>query len=189
MAGQFFGAFLAAALVFGVYHTRWIQYDPALVSTAGTLTSCPGVQGLGFWGSFVDLLVGTAILTVSILVIGDRFNNTKGVAWSALGIALAQMAVSTAFGQHSLAINPARDLGPRLFVALAGFRGTGFRDLVWFPGVLGPFAGALIGAYICDFSIGRFLEQVTGVQGLDPEYSPVVPLPPPTGPAVPLDKR
>lgn len=75
---QLIGAFLAAALVFGVYHTRWIQFDPALTNTAGILTSFPGVSGLGFWGSFVDLLVGTAILMILILAIGDRFNNAKG---------------------------------------------------------------------------------------------------------------
>jgi len=103
------------------------------------------------------------------------------------------MAVSAAFGQHSFAVNPARDLGPRLFTALAGFKNTGFSDLVWLPGILGPFAGAFIGVYLYDFSIGRFLKQVnlgaTGAQGLDTEYTPIVPPPPPTGPSKPLNRR
>jgi len=51
-------------------------------------------------------------------------------------------------GEHCIwvALNPAWDLGSRLCAVFASFKDTGFRNLAWLLGVLGPFAGALIGA-------------------------------------------
>jgi glycerol uptake facilitator protein len=68
------------------------------------------------------------------------------------------MAIGMSFGgMHGYAINPARDLGPRLFAVLAGFKNNGLTDGsgVWLVPVVGPIIGALLGAWIYDYLIGQ----------------------------------
>ena len=173
VAGQFIGAFLGAAIVFAVYHAKWIQFDPGLTHTAGVFSTFPAVPG--FWPGFVDQVVGTALLMGLILAIGDKLNNPAGAAWGALAVAFVVMAIGMSFGaMNGYAINPARDAGPRIFAVLAGFKNTG--DLsVWLVPVIGPVVGALIGAFIYDFVIGKPLSRVnmaaTGEQGVDPAFN------------------
>ncbi|MFD2608828.1 MIP/aquaporin family protein [Deinococcus taklimakanensis] len=170
---QLIGAFLGAAIVFAVYHAKWMGVDPGLTSTAGVFSTFPAVPG--FWPGFLDQVVGTALLMGLILAIGDKLNNAQGSAWGPLAVAFVVMAVGISFGgMNGYAINPARDLGPRLFALLAGFKNLG--DLnVWLVPVIGPIVGALVGAFIYDFAIGRPLaragEAHVGVQGVDPEYN------------------
>lgn len=171
--GQFIGAFLGAAIVFMVYHAKWLQFDPTLSNTAGVFSTFPAVPG--FWPGFVDQVVGTALLMGLILAIGDKLNNPAGAAWGALAVAFVVMAIGISFGgMNGYAINPARDAGPRIFAVLAGFKNTG--DLnVWLVPILGPIVGALIGAFIYDFVIGKPLTRVnmaaTGEQGVDPAFN------------------
>jgi glycerol uptake facilitator protein len=175
--GQFIGAFLGAAIVFAVYHARWIIFDPAFDHTAGVFSTFPGVPGT-FWPGMIDQIVGTALLMAMILAIGDKLNNAAGAAWGALAVAFTVMAVGISFGaMHGYAINPARDLGPRLFSVLAGFKNNGLTDgsMIWIVPVVGPVIGALVGAVIYDFAIGRPLmkagEAASGIQGADPAYN------------------
>ena len=55
------------------------------------------------------------------------------------------------------AINPARDLGPRLFTAVAGFENTGFDSHVFLVPIVGPLIGGLIGGAVYDGMIRRYL--------------------------------
>jgi glycerol uptake facilitator-like aquaporin len=70
------------------------------------------------------------------------------------------VAIGVAFGFNAgYAINPARDFGPRLFTALAGWGGgvfTAANGWWWVP-IVGPTIGALIGAVFYDVCVGRFL--------------------------------
>ena len=70
------------------------------------------------------------------------------------------VAVGMSFGGiHGYAINPARDFGPRLFTAVAGFKNNGLTDgtnVFWIP-IIGPIAGGLVGAGVYDLGIRRFL--------------------------------
>jgi glycerol uptake facilitator protein len=61
---------------------------------------------------------------------------------------------------HGYAINPARDFGPRLFTVLAGFTRNGLTDgsLVFWVPIVGPLAGGVIGAFVYDQGIRRFLK-------------------------------
>ena len=121
-------------------------------------------------------MVGTALLMALILAIGDKLNNPAGAAWGALAVAFVVMAIGISFGgMHGYAINPARDLGPRLFALVAGFRNTGFENGVWVVPVIGPIVGAIVGALIYDTFIGRPLlragEALPGTKGTDPAYN------------------
>ena len=75
-------------------------------------------------------------------------------------IGLVVVAIGISFGgMNGYAINPARDLGPRLFSVLAGFQNNGLTHgpSVWLAPVLGPLVGATLGTLIYDATIGRAL--------------------------------
>ncbi|ABF43957.1 MULTISPECIES: MIP/aquaporin family protein [Deinococcus] len=173
IVAQFIGAFLGAAIVFAVYHAKWLGFDPDLSRTAGVFSTFPAVPG--FWPGFIDQVVGTALLMALILAIGDKLNNPAGASWGALAVAFVVMAIGISFGgMNGYAINPARDAGPRIFAVLAGFKNTG--DLnVWLVPIIGPIVGALIGAFVYDLFIGRPLaragEAAVGQQGVDPAFN------------------
>ena len=155
---QFLGAFTAAALVFAVYYSKWIIVDPNLEHTAGIFCTFPAVPG--FWPGFFDQVVGTALLLGLILAVVDKLNALPGSNLSPLIIGLIVVAIGISFGgMNGYAINPARDLGPRFFSVLAGFKNNGLTDgaSVWLPPVLGPLVGGLLGAFAYDLIIGRSL--------------------------------
>jgi glycerol uptake facilitator-like aquaporin len=68
------------------------------------------------------------------------------------------MALGMAFGLNAgYAINPARDLGPRLFTAIAGWGSEVFRAnnfYFWVP-IVGPLIGGPLGALVYDALIGK----------------------------------
>jgi glycerol uptake facilitator protein len=79
-----------------------------------------------------------------------------------LMIGLVVVAIGMSFGgMHGYPINPARDFGPRLFTALAGFRNNGLTDGsgAWLIPIAGPLLGGLLGAALYDFGIRRFLRK------------------------------
>ena len=165
VAGQFIGAFLGAAIVFAVYHAKWVMFDPSLEHTAGVFSTFPAVPG--FWPGFIDQVVGTALLMALILAIGDQNNNAGGATWTALAVAFAVMAIGISLGtMHGYAINPARDLGPCIFSAIAGFQHNGLTDgtNIWIVPVVGPIVGALVGAFIYDGVIGNVLKRAKAAQ-------------------------
>ena len=152
---QLLGAFVGAAIVFGVYHDQFLIVDPTLSETAGVFATFPALPG--FWPGFFDQVVGTALLMGLILAIVDKLNNRDGGAWGPLAIALIVVAIGMSFGSlHGYAINPARDLGPRLFAMMAGFSNNGFEELrTWIVPIVGPIVGAVVGAFIYQFAIGN----------------------------------
>lgn len=156
---QVLGAFVGAAIVFAVYHAKWIEFDPQLMETAGVFTTFPAIEG--FWPGFIDQLVGTALLMGLILAIGDKHNAPPGGNMSPLMVGLIVVAIGTSFGgMHGYAINPARDFGPRLFSVVAGFKDNGLvGSTVWVIPIVAPLLGGVLGAFIYDFLIGDVLDR------------------------------
>ena len=156
---QIAGAFVGAALVYRNYLPAFHRVDPGLERTAGIFTTFPAFPDLPQAG-FLDQVIGTALLLLLILAIGDERNMPPGANLSALMIGLVVVAIGMSFGgMHGYAINPARDLGPRLFTVVAGFRNNGMTDgsHVWWIPIAAPLLGGLVGAAIYDFGIRRFL--------------------------------
>lgn len=175
VVAQFIGAFLGAGLVFAVYYAKWIQVDPALDHTTGVFSTFPAVPG--FWPGFFDQVVGTAILMGLILAVGDKFNIHGPSNLAPIAIGLIVLAIGISFGgMQGYAINPARDLGPRLFAVAAGFRNNGLTDGsgIWLPPVLGPIIGGPLGALAYDLFIGRALIAAGALRarsaGRDPDF-------------------
>ena len=150
------GAFLASALVYRNYLPAFHQFDPQLEKTAGVFTTFPAFPALPQAG-FLDQVIGTALL---LLAITDELNVPPGANLAPAMIGLVVVAIGMSFGgMHGYAINPARDFGPRLFTAVAGFRNNGLTDgsRVWWIPVVAPLLGGLVGAAVYDFGIRRFL--------------------------------
>jgi glycerol uptake facilitator protein len=156
------GAFLAAALVYQNYLPAFRQFDPQLEKTAGVFTTFPAFPTFPAWpqAGFLDQIIGTALLLLLLLAITDELNVPPGANLAPAMIGLVVVAIGMSFGgMHGYAINPARDFGPRLFTAMAGFRNNGLTDgsRVWWVPVAGPLLGGLVGAAVYDFGVRRFL--------------------------------
>ncbi len=156
------GAFLAAALVYKNYLPAFRLVDPQLERTAGVFTTFPAFPTV-LQAGFLDQVIGTALLLLLVLAITDEINMPPGANLVPLMIGLIVVAIGMSFGgMHGYAINPARDFGPRLFTAVAGFKNNGLTDgaRVWWVPVIGPLLGGLIGAAVYDFGIRPFLRAV-----------------------------
>ncbi len=151
---EFAGAFLGALGVFLVYRDGLVAAGLPNIYTSGA-GSFYGPDG-SIAGSYslltacVAEFFGTLVLMWGVLGVNDRRNAalSKGGAFVVGGIVLV---VGLCLGGPSgYAINPARDLGPRLFGALAGTKGL-FDGLYWLiPPVLVPFVTAPIAGYLYD---------------------------------------
>ncbi len=172
---QFAGAFAGAALVYAVYYAKWQLADPALDHTTGIFSTFPAVPG--FFPGFFDQVVGTALLLGMILAVGDKFNAPPGSNLAPVIVGLIVVAIGISFGgMYGYAINPARDLGPRLFAVVAGFKNNGLTDGTgaWLPPVIGPLVGGILGTLAYDLTIGRALVKGNPGQvptsGMDPSH-------------------
>ena len=138
---------------------RSTRFDPQLEKTAGVFTTFPAFPALPQAG-FLDQVIGTALLLLMVLAITDELNVPPGANLAPAMIGLVVVAIGMSFGgMHGYPINPARDFGPRLFTAVAGFKNNGLTDgaRVWWVPVFAPLLGGLIGAAVYDFGIRRFL--------------------------------
>jgi glycerol uptake facilitator protein len=153
------GAFVAAALVFWNYRPQFLTVDPTLERTAGVFTTFPAFP-LQLSAGLLDQTIGTALLLLMIFAITDERNTPPGANMAPLMVGLVVVVIGMAFGgMHGYAINPARDFGPRLFTAVAGFKNNGLTDgtLVFWVPIVGPLLGGVIGAGAYDLTIRRIL--------------------------------
>ncbi|MEP7367289.1 MAG: MIP family channel protein [Acidobacteriota bacterium] len=155
------GAFAGAAIVFTGYHAAFMKFDPGLEKTAGVFATFPAFPASPMTG-WIDQIVGTALLVLLVLAITDEKNQPAG-AFTPFAIGLVVVAIGMCWGTlHGYAINPARDLGPRLFTVAAGFKNNGLTDgtgVFWVP-LIGPLIGGVIGAVLYDAGIRRYLPMV-----------------------------
>jgi glycerol uptake facilitator protein len=169
MAAQLVGAFLGALLVYIVYKGAIDSYerahditrgDPDSVTTFSIFATFPA-EYLGNWvGPFVDQVVGTAFLVAFVFAVVDELNQPVRANLAPVVIGFVVVAIGLSFGANAgYAINPARDLGPRLFAGLAGWGEVAIpgnyanvSGYLWIP-IVGPFLGGLIGAFVYDLGI------------------------------------
>jgi glycerol uptake facilitator protein len=155
---QIAGAFVASVIVYLNYLPAFDAFDPLREKTAGIFTTFPAFADLLQYG-FLDQVVGTALLMFAIFALSDENNHPSGILTPIL-VGLVVVAIGISFGaMHGYAINPARDFGPRLFVALAGFRNNGLTDggyIFWVP-IVAPLLGGVLGGWIYDAGIRRHL--------------------------------
>jgi glycerol uptake facilitator protein len=159
MAAQLAGAFTGAALVFLNYRPAFLKQDPGLDHTAGVFCTFPVFPDFPMYG-FIDQVIGTALLLFLVMALTDE-NNLQAPGWmTPFLVGAIVVAIGTCFGaMHGYAINPARDLGPRLFTVIAGFKNNGFTDgsTVWLIPFFAPFLGGIVGTAAYDFTIRKGL--------------------------------
>jgi MIP family channel proteins len=159
---QIAGAFTGAAIVFWVYRAAFTNFDGGTrmiagdKGTAGIFATYPQPY-LSTAGALIDQIVGTALLLLVIRAVGDARNNAAGNL-GPIVVGFLVMVVGMSFGLNAgYAINPARDLGPRLFTAIAGWGVDVFRVnnfYFWVP-IVGPLIGGPLGAIVYDWFISR----------------------------------
>jgi glycerol uptake facilitator protein len=167
---QLAGAFCGAALVFIDYAKLIDQHAQTLVASgkfADIQAAKQSLDGIFFTHPRVDLtsglidqIIGTALLLFLIRAITDTRNNPVLANLGPFIVGLVVVAIGQSFGTMAgYAINPARDLGPRLFAVLAGWGATPFVEdggYFWVP-IVGPIIGGVIGIMAYDLGIKRAL--------------------------------
>lgn len=149
IAAQMIGAFLGGLIVWLAYLPHWgITEDKGAklaVFCTGPAVRKPGANLLTeIIGTFVLVLGVLAILSPANLVPNSGFD--KGFAPFLVGVLVWAIGLSLG-GPTGYAINPARDLGPRLahyFLPIAG-KGDSDWSYAWVP-VVGPIIGGVLGA-------------------------------------------
>jgi glycerol uptake facilitator protein len=149
LAAQMIGAIFGSVLVWLAYLPHWAATaDP--VSKLGVFCNIPAIrQPLA---NLMTEIIGTAVLVLGVLAVMRPENLVpnsgfdKGFAPVLVGVLVAAIGLSLG-GPTGYAINPARDLGPRLAHALLPIAGKGGSDwgYAWVP-VIGPIVGGVLGA-------------------------------------------
>jgi MIP family channel proteins len=158
---QTLGAFCAAAVVVLVYREAFSAFDGGVrmvegaKATAGIFSTYPQPY-LSIWGGLIDQVVGTAILLLGVMALGDSKNLAPQSNLGPVLVGLLVIGIGMAFGFNcGYAINPARDLGPRLLTFLAGWGPAVFtagNHWFWVP-IVGPLVGGVLGATLYDLFI------------------------------------
>lgn len=163
VAAQFAGAFVASAVTFFTYREAFTAFDGGVrqVSgahpTAGIFATYPQPY-LSIFGGFVDQVVGTALLLLLICALTDADNFAPPARYAPVLIGLGVVVIGQTFGFNAgYAINPARDLGPRIFTFLAGWGADVFRagNHWWWVPIVAPCIGGVAGVMIYDLLITR----------------------------------
>lgn len=144
LIGEFVGAFIGAVLVFLHYYPHWAETnDPGL--KLAVFSTGPAIRNTAW--NLISEIIGTFVLMFAILAIPAN--------WGLPGpftVALAVLVIGLALGGTTgYAINPARDLGPRIAHAILPIPGKGSSDwgYSWIP-VVGPIIGAVIAALLAN---------------------------------------
>jgi len=144
ITGQMIGAFIGATIVFFQYLPHWKETeDPAtklgVFSTSSAVNSTPG--------NLISEVIGTAVLLLCLLAIGAN-SFADGLNPLIVGMLITSIGISLG-GTTGYAINPARDLGPRIAHAVLPIAGKGSSNwsYAWIP-IIGPILGGALGASI-----------------------------------------
>ena len=163
MLAQLAGAFLGAAVTFLTYREAFDRFDGGVrqvtgtQATAGIFATYPQPY-LSLAGGFVDQVVGTALLMLLIFALGDTRNFAPEGRFGPVLVGAAVVLIGMSFGLNAgYAINPARDLGPRLFTLVAGWGSAVFRagNGWWWVPIVAPPIGAVLGGYAYDALVTR----------------------------------
>jgi MIP family channel proteins len=171
IAAQTVAALVASAIVFVSYHDSLAAFDGGVrhvtgeLGTAGIFATYPQPFTSTAIG-FINEAVGTALLMGVILGITDTRNSPAPTGLTPVIVGLLVIAIGASFGFNTgYAINPARDFGPRLFTALAGW-GAGVFTAAngwWWVPIVAPCIGAVAGGWLYDACVGHRFPEAQGV--------------------------
>lgn len=149
---QTLGTFIASAFCFFIYKDLLDMTDGGkrTIETAGIWTTYPK-GGVTHITVFIDQVVGTGLLVGAEFALCDKNSKTTKPSLLPAVAGLLVLAIGTSFGTNcGYGINPTRDLIPRIFTSIAGWKEEPFKFgdyYFWIP-VLGQITGAVIGALL-----------------------------------------
>ncbi len=147
LAAEMLGAFLGAVLAFLAYKKHFDEEaDPG--TKLAVFSTGPAVRSYGW--NFVTEAIGTFVLVYVILMFAKNPANL-----GPLPVALLVVGIGASLGGPTgYAINPNRDLGPRIAHALLPIKGKGSSDwgYAWVP-VLGPIVGGAIAGLLAQWTL------------------------------------
>ncbi|KAB7506263.1 Aquaporin-10 [Armadillidium nasatum] len=166
MVAQYLGAFSASVFVYAVYISALNSYETTRsLSTAGIWATYPGtmvnangtvVNNFLTTGNGIgDQIFSTMILLLLICAIVDQKNMQIPKWISPLFVGFAVLSIGICYGFNcGFAINPARDLAPRIFTLIAGWGDAPFKASTvegvvwWWVPIIAPHIGAVLGMLV-----------------------------------------
>ncbi|HEX2425387.1 MAG TPA: MIP/aquaporin family protein [Actinomycetota bacterium] len=163
IAGQFIGAFIGATLVYLSYLPHWAETEDKGLKLA-VFSTGPAIRNTV--SNVITEVVGTAMLVFGVAAIAIKLGGgfvVSGASGMSVGGALATGALPVGLlvlviglslgGPTGYAINPARDLGPRIMHFILPIAGKGDSDWAysWIP-VVGPIIGGVIGGFLAKWA-------------------------------------
>jgi glycerol uptake facilitator len=169
-AAQLGGAFVGAVIVYIDYFEAFKSFEAAngivrgamsggelagpAAGAAGVFATYPAFGNLGV--NLFSEFLGTLLLVFIVSALTDSRNQSPGSNLTPLLIGFVVWSIGLSLGGLTgYAINPARDLGPRLASACLGWGSAVFRShggYFWIP-IVGPLAGGIVGALVYDMTI------------------------------------
>lgn len=148
IVAQLIGAFLGACVTYLTYKE---QFDATPENVLGVFATGPQVNS-PVW-NLISEIVGTFMLLFGILAITNPVNNLGGMGPFLVGVLIWSIGLSLG-GPTGYAINPARDLGPRIAHAILPLKGKGDSNwgYAWVP-IVGPIIGGVAGSVFYNICI------------------------------------
>jgi len=145
------GLFILAEVLGGILGAviTWLAYkkhfdeEPDAANKLGVFATGPAIRSYGW--NVVTEIIGTFVLVFVVIAFGRAPEGGGLAALGALPVALLVIVIGTSLGGPTgYAINPARDLGPRIAHAFLPIRGKGTSDWAysWVP-IVGPIVGGV----------------------------------------------
>lgn len=144
IAAQLIGAFIGAVLVW-LHYMKHFEATDDQAAKLGVFATGPAIRHTG--SNLVSEIIGTFVLVFGILAFGAN-SFADGLNPLIVGLLVVVIGLSLG-GTTGYAINPARDLGPRIAHAILPIPGKGSSDwgYSWIP-VVGPFIGGAIAVFL-----------------------------------------
>ena len=156
-AGEMVGAFIGAVLVYIHYMPHWSQTEDADLKLAVYSTG-PAIRST-VW-NLISEIIGTFVLVFVIFAFANNVGPAEGLAsLGALPVAFLVLVIGLSLGGTTgYAINPARDLGPRIAHFLLPIPGKRDSDwsYSWIP-VVGPLIGGALAAFVYTATFTNFM--------------------------------
>ncbi len=152
LGGQLVGAMLGAFLAWAA-HKQHFDEEPDPAAKLAVFSTSPQIKSTAW--NLITEIIATFVLVFVVIAAGLYTANTGGEAvnmgWlGALGVGLLVVGVGASLGGPTgYAINPTRDLGPRIIHALVPIKGKGDSNwgYAWIP-VVGPILGGVLGGLL-----------------------------------------
>ncbi|MEY2848883.1 MAG: glycerol permease [Actinomycetota bacterium] len=144
---QLVGAILGAVVVWLAYKQHFDD-EPEAANKLGVFSTGPAIRSYGW--NLVTEIIGTFVLVFVVIGFGGGRQGDGGLAaLGALPVALLVVGIGASLGGPTgYAINPARDLGPRIAHFVLPIKGKGSSDwsYSWVP-VVGPVIGGMLAGF------------------------------------------